>query len=93
MHIVSRGETLSAIAASCGVTLRDLMELNSISDPNRIVEGQRILLSAGSQRRQPEQKATPQPPLRTPSSTPTRSQFDIDLLNLFDNDELFVGNN
>jgi LysM repeat protein len=87
-HIVSRGETLSIIAAKYGVAMRDLMELNGISDPNRIVEGQR--LSIGGARRPIEQKPQQQ---RAPITPQPKSQFDVDLLNLFDNDDLFVGTN
>ena len=89
-HIVCRGETLSSIAAKYGVTMRDLMEANNIADPNRIVEGQLIAIRG---KRIAEQKPAAQQTPRAPASPNTKSQFDVDLLNLFDNDDLFVGTN
>ncbi|MER2598261.1 MAG: LysM domain-containing protein [Caldilineales bacterium] len=39
---VQRGDTLSGIAASCGVPLATLMQINAITDPNFIYAGQWI---------------------------------------------------
>jgi len=43
-HVVSPGESLSAIAQSYGVDTADLMAANGISDPNAIYSGQRLLI-------------------------------------------------
>ena len=42
--VVRRGDTLSQIAIEEGVSVADLMRLNGIVNPNRIVVGQRILV-------------------------------------------------
>ena len=39
-HVVQAGHTMSAIAGRYGVTVQQIMELNGISDPNRIYPGQ-----------------------------------------------------
>lgn len=41
-HRVAAGETLGGIAAGAGVPLQDLMEINGITDPDRILAGQYI---------------------------------------------------
>ena len=38
-HVVKPGETLSGIAAQYGVTVDQLVALNGINDPDRLVEG------------------------------------------------------
>jgi len=43
-HEVVKGETLSGIAEKYGVTLREIMELNSIQDPGKIRVGQAITI-------------------------------------------------
>jgi LysM repeat protein len=42
---VQAGDTLSGIAARHGLTVRDLVALNGIADPNRIYAGQRLKLA------------------------------------------------
>jgi LysM repeat protein len=44
VHVVSAGETLAAIAARYGVTVPALAVTNAISDPSRIVSGQRLTI-------------------------------------------------
>ena len=56
-HILQRGETLSAISRKHGVSVEKLIELNGISDPTRLAVGQRLMLTAGSQRVSQEPKA------------------------------------
>ena len=46
VHVVARGETLSAIAQKYGVSLQALIEANSLADPSRIVTGQRLTIPA-----------------------------------------------
>ncbi len=48
VHIVKRGETLSGIAATYGVRLRDLVEWNGLKSPDTIYPGQKIKLSNGA---------------------------------------------
>jgi len=46
--VVRRGDTLSQIAVTQGVSVADLMRLNGIVNPNRIQVGQRILVAAAA---------------------------------------------
>lgn len=46
-HVVRSGESLSAIAAKNGTTVRALVEANGIKDPNLIVAGQSLRLPGG----------------------------------------------
>jgi murein DD-endopeptidase MepM/ murein hydrolase activator NlpD len=48
IHIVQRGETLFRIALSYGVTVDELVTLNSIADPSSIQVGQRLLVPANN---------------------------------------------
>src|SRR5690554_4108820 len=43
-HTIEPGETLSEIAQLYGIPLAELMELNSINDPDAIVSGQILVL-------------------------------------------------
>jgi nucleoid-associated protein YgaU len=45
-YIVQRGDSLGSIANRFGTTVQRLMDLNHISNPNRINVGQKILLPA-----------------------------------------------
>jgi LysM repeat protein len=44
---VQRGQTLSEIAATYGVSVRRLVRLNDLADPNRIFAGQRLQVRRG----------------------------------------------
>lgn len=44
-HVVTAGDTLSAIAARFGTSVADLVAANQIRDPDRIFEGQTLTLS------------------------------------------------
>lgn len=46
-HVVEKGDSLEKIAKTCGTTTVELQKLNSISDPNKLRIGQKILLPAG----------------------------------------------
>jgi membrane-bound lytic murein transglycosylase D len=46
VHVVARGESLTAIARAQGVSTADLMKLNELSRPDRIREGQTLRLPA-----------------------------------------------
>lgn len=43
-YTIRPGDTLSAIAASNGTSVRDLVDLNGITDPDRIIAGSRLQL-------------------------------------------------
>ena len=47
-HVVQPGETLRGIARQYGVTTAELISLNQLSDPNRIVVGQRLKIREGT---------------------------------------------
>ncbi|MCB9453653.1 MAG: LysM peptidoglycan-binding domain-containing protein [Anaerolineaceae bacterium] len=42
IHTVSRGETLASIARQYGLTMEQLAQINTITDPNRIYAGQQL---------------------------------------------------
>jgi LysM repeat protein len=70
-HTVQSGETLSIIAESYGIALRDLMKLNGIADPDAITVGQELLLPPVTQR-----EATPSPlPTHTVQAGETLSEI------------------
>lgn len=48
IHVVQRGETLSAIAARYGVSVNTLMKWNSLRNANVIYVGQRLVVQQGS---------------------------------------------
>ncbi len=48
-HVVGSGEELGLIARRYGVTVEDIMALNSISDPNIIWVGQELTIPAGGE--------------------------------------------
>ncbi|MHA1569147.1 MAG: LysM peptidoglycan-binding domain-containing protein, partial [Alphaproteobacteria bacterium] len=50
-HTVSRGETLSGIAARYGVSVRDLMRQNNLSNADSIRAGQTLIISGGKKKR------------------------------------------
>ena len=45
-YTVQRGDTLSGIAARFGTTVAELVRLNNIADPDRIYEGDRLIIRA-----------------------------------------------
>ncbi|MDE3076306.1 MAG: LysM peptidoglycan-binding domain-containing protein [Chloroflexota bacterium] len=54
VYTVQRGDTLSAIAARTHRAMSDIVKLNNIADPNKIMAGQKLLLP-------PEPTATASP--------------------------------
>jgi len=58
VHVVKRGESLSAIATRSGVPEAELMRLNSLRNPNYIFEGQRLRLAGGPEVDEPGAAAT-----------------------------------
>lgn len=47
-HVVAKNDTLGKIAKDNGLTVKELQNINSISDPNQIKVGQRIALHKGT---------------------------------------------
>ncbi len=66
VYTVRRGDNLSTIARRHGVTQTEIMSLNQINDPDRIVEGQKLLLPAHAQ----VDETAPSPRPRTPTPAP-----------------------
>ncbi len=48
IHVVQRGETLARIAARYGVTVKQIADLNNITNPNLIYTGQKLRIPAPS---------------------------------------------
>jgi uncharacterized protein YkwD len=78
VHTVQRGETLTGIARTFGVTTRDILRVNAIADPQLIRPGQSIVIPLDSLRVAAEPPPTPEPttaptilsPLANPSPRP-----------------------
>ncbi|MDR3117471.1 MAG: LysM peptidoglycan-binding domain-containing protein [Puniceicoccales bacterium] len=94
-YTVRRGDTLSSIAGACGTSVRELCSLNAIAEPNRIREGQILILPAGK-----VAPATPTPARKevsraapAPVPAPRSPASDDDLLGLFDEADLFSNYN
>jgi LysM repeat protein len=47
IHVVQSGDTLLAIAAQYGVSVRDLQAVNGIEDPTRLQIGQQLIIPVG----------------------------------------------
>jgi len=50
IHVVQKGETLWTIARRYGLSVDELVRLNELSDPNRIVVGQKLVIREGEAR-------------------------------------------
>ncbi|HSG15428.1 MAG TPA: LysM peptidoglycan-binding domain-containing protein [Anaerolineae bacterium] len=66
-YVVQPGDTLSSIAVRHGTTVRELVVINNIANPNLIYAGQTLKLSADSNCSQPP---TTPPPTTPPPTTP-----------------------
>lgn len=51
VHVVVAGDTLSALAQRYGVSIEAIAAANRLTDPNRIVVGQRLLIPSGENTR------------------------------------------
>jgi LysM repeat protein len=80
IHKIQRGETLSEIAKSYNVAVRDIVQANGLENPNHIVVGQSLVIP-GSTSTQPAARAPttavaptntprPRPPTATPAPNP-----------------------
>ncbi|RME85442.1 MAG: LysM peptidoglycan-binding domain-containing protein [Caldilineae bacterium] len=65
IYVVKRGDTLSKIARRFGVSVKTLVRINRLKNPNLIFVGQRLRIPAGAQ---PVARPTPAP---TPTVSPT----------------------
>jgi LysM repeat protein len=80
VYIVKNGDALSKIAQKHGVTSRELMELNNISNPNKILVGQRIQLPPHAKDslnppRAPAPGADAKVPAAAPASAPADGPY------------------
>jgi LysM repeat protein len=86
VHVIQRGETLSEIARTYGVTTQAIIEANGVRNPNRIITGQKLLIPVPGQviptattRPQvsdtPIPQPTPRPATSTPAPTASTYQF------------------
>jgi membrane-bound lytic murein transglycosylase D len=71
-HTIARGDTLSALAAEYGTSVRTLVALNNLGSSNRIRAGQRLRLPAAGPAPVPAVAATvePGPAARLPAPAP-----------------------
>jgi LysM repeat protein len=77
VHTVEDGETLSRIAQNYGVTVEAIMEANGLTDPDRIIAGQTLIIPvpggsplAATSAPQPTNTPKPKPPASTPAQKP-----------------------
>jgi len=70
VHVVRRGDSLSAIAARNRVSERELMRINGLRNPNYIFEGQRLLLAMDADEAPAAVVAAAEP---APASAPARA--------------------
>lgn len=68
VYVVGKGDSLSMIANRLGVKTRELADLNNITDPNKIVVGQKLIVPAHSGTSVPE--ANRPAPKKTETSRP-----------------------
>ncbi len=67
VHTVAPGDTLSGIAVQYGVTVRELMKLNNIHNPNIIYVGQQILIPICGDAGYPPVEPPLYPPVEPPA--------------------------
>lgn len=65
-YTIQKGDSLSKVAVRAGVSVREIQELNSIADPNKIRIGQKILLPAHA-------KSLPDVPVAAPAKSSTKA--------------------
>lgn len=58
-HLVRRGETLTKIAKDHGVTVRDLITVNKLTNPDRVLAGKKLKIAKAPAARKPSSPATP----------------------------------
>jgi LysM repeat protein len=86
VHVIKRGETLSGIARTYGVTAQAIIEANGLSNPNRIIAGQELIIPVLGQviptatprprsTDTPVPQPTPRPATPTPAPTASGHQF------------------
>jgi LysM repeat protein len=67
-YAVQRGDTLNAIARRYGLTVKDLVEANNITDPNRIYPGQKLIIPGYLSPKPEPAPKQPQPPSPPPDA-------------------------
>lgn len=66
IYVVKSGDTLSRIATQFSLTITELMELNNLTNPNRILVGQRLIVSKPPASTPPNQSPGPAPEATEP---------------------------
>lgn len=94
LYVVRRGDTLSGIAQAYGMSVRELMDLNHLSSANMIREGQKIKVIKGRPNARGMSSSYSAPATSTPkvvNESPKNESHEIDedLLDLFDEEDLF----
>ncbi|MDR2341156.1 MAG: LysM peptidoglycan-binding domain-containing protein [Puniceicoccales bacterium] len=85
-YVVRRGDTLSSIAIAYGMTLRELMDRNGITQADHIREGQKLAIVTG----RPNARGFKTSAREDKNDRKTQpSTSDDDLLGFFDEDDLF----
>jgi LysM repeat protein len=72
VHVVQSGDTLSGIAKQYQVTVEQLIQLNGLTDANKLLVGQELVISVPTTTATTATvaTATPMPPLPTPTALP-----------------------
>ncbi|NLG34085.1 MAG: LysM peptidoglycan-binding domain-containing protein [Lentisphaerae bacterium] len=72
-YVVKSGDALSKIAAAHGIKVKDLMEANQITNPNRIRAGQKLVIPEGGKAKAaPAGKKAEEPKPEAPASAPAK---------------------
>jgi LysM repeat protein len=72
VHTIRRGETLSEIAVQYGVTVKEIVEANGLTNPSRIITGQKLIIPVPAEATPTATQSTQ--PTNTPRPTPTATQ-------------------
>ena len=72
VHVVSRGENLTRIAAHYGVTVAAIVQANGIANPSRIMGGQRLVIPGGT-----AAPAAPAAPPAAPAAAPAEARVHV----------------
>jgi LysM repeat protein len=68
-HVIQYGDSLGTIATRYGMTLRQLMDLNGIQNPNLIYAGQRLIVTPNTDSTAPAETTSDLPVSIVPSGT------------------------
>jgi LysM repeat protein len=68
-YVVESGDSLAAIAGKFNVTMSAIMEANNITDPNRVLVGQKLTIPPTTTTTKPVPTTTTQPPSTIAATT------------------------